>query len=213
MAVTIKSDRLQLGPGKLWVAPLTTIADADLDDFTVTSGVFSDGFDSGEVPGDATWLPLGATNEGTAINTTMESANVEVAESYDPVAIISTGKGASLNVGLVTFNITTYLAAFNASSGAWAGTPGATASAIFTPPAVGQEVRRQIMWVSDKMTDIVVFFQAFQAGSIEEAHRKGADKGVMNCEFRAEIPPTAVANSAWKRIVCGAAWAATANTE
>lgn len=213
MAVTIKSDRLQLGPGKLWVAPIGTIADADLDDFTVASGVFSDGFDAGEVPGDAAWLPLGATNEGTSINTTVETANVEVAESYDPVVIITTGKAASLVAGLVTFNLTTYQVAFNAASGAWAGTPSATAAAIFTPPAVGEEIRRQLMWVSDKMTDIVVFFQTMQAGSIEEAHRKGADKGVMNCEFRAEIPPTAVADSAWKRIVCGTAWAATANTE
>lgn len=213
MAVTIKSDRIQLGPGKLWVAELSTLTDADLAGFTVTAGRFTAGAAAGSVPGDTAWLPLGATNEGTSINVGIETANVEVAESYDPVAVITTGKTATLAAGLVTFNQTTYNVAFNAGAGAWSATPSATTAAVFSPPNVGEEVRRQVMWVSDKMTDIVVFFQAFQAGSIEEAHRKGADKGVMACEFRAEIPPSNVSNRAWKRIVTGSAWAPSTNDE
>lgn len=213
MSVTIKKERIRLEPGKLYIAPLATLTSAYAP--IPASGLFVEGTGAiTSVPGSVTWLPLGATADGSEFKASWEVAEVEVAESYYPTQYVTTKCASSLSCNLAQINMTNWMVAFNAPTSAWSGTPDATTGVgTFTPPLAGQEVRRQLLWISQGLTELLLLYAVLQGGEISIARKKGADKATLNCDFKCELPDTAVATVPWMYKVAGASNAVTVSGE
>lgn len=178
-------------PGILYYAPLTTALPSN----TVTASKFSTSAWGGG------WLPLGSTDAGSQFNYSISTDNIEVAESYDPVKIVTTGRTASWEFNLAEINKQNLKLALNGPTPVTTGSTTTTMTTI-APVAIGSEVRVMIGWQSTD--DSVRFFgyQALQIGNIGLQFRKGATKSVIACEFRFEIP--AAGGDPWTIYLAGA---------
>lgn len=173
---TIDGTKTYTGPGLLYYAPLGT---ADTTD-TVVGSVFTDAWPSG-------WLPLGMTDDGTDFNDQVSTGPMEVAESLLPVKIVTTGETTTIAASLAEINMTNWKRARN---GGTITTTGATTTlkSVYTPPALGAEVRCMIGWQSLDATLRLVCYQCFAGGSLEMAFRRNPDFTSLPAEFNLEIP-------------------------
>jgi hypothetical protein len=65
---------------------------------------------------------------------------------------------------------------------------GTTLLTTVTPPAAGAETRQMVGWESQDNTERLVMEQAFNAGTLTVARKKGADNAGVTLEFHAELP-------------------------
>lgn len=175
-AVTVPIDALALGPGYLYWAPLGTTIPTN----TVTGSVFTDTWP-------VAWLLFGATDDGSEFSFKPSTDDVEVAEYYDPPAIVSTGREISIAFDLAQVHMTNLKRALNGGTIVTTGT-GATTLNKYTPPTVGQEVRAMIGWESQDATERLIGYQCFQTGEVKVSRKKGAAKATIPTEWRFEIP-------------------------
>jgi len=175
-AVSVPIDAIALGPGYLYWAPL----DSDLPTNTVAGGVFTDVWP-------AAWLLFGATDDGSEFSYSPATDNVEVAEYYDPVAVVSTGREISITFDLAQVHATNFKRALNGGALVTTGT-GATMLSEYSPPEVGAEVRSMVGWESQDSTERLIMYQCFQTGDVNVSRKKGADKATIPVEFHAEKP-------------------------
>lgn len=167
------------GPGLAYWAPLGTAEPTH----TPTAGLFPTTDWGGG------WLPLGATDTGSQFSDSISTDNMEVAESYYPVRIVTTGREANWTMALAAFNAQSWKVALNGPTPTVTGTAGTTLTTI-APPALGSEVRIMIGWQSQDDTARFVGFQALQVGNIQPSFNKGTQKAVLAVEFRFEKPAT-----------------------
>lgn len=175
-SAVVPIDAIALGPGFLYWAPLGSALPAN----TVAGSVFTD-------PWPAAWLLFGATDEGSEFSFSPATDDVEVAEYYDPVAVVSTGREISISFDLAQVHATNLKRALNGGSLTTSGA-GATLLSEYAPPEVGQEVRAMIGWEAQDSTERLVLFQAFQTGDVNISRQKGANKATLPVEYRAEKP-------------------------
>lgn len=174
--VTVPIDALALGPGFLYWAPLGTAIPTN----TVAGSVFTDDWP-------AAWLLFGATDDGSEFSYKPSTDDVEVAEYYDPPAIVSTGREISITFDLAQVHMTNFKRALNGGTITTTGT-GATALNKYTAPKVGQEIRGMIGWESQDSTERLIGYQCFQTGEVKISRKKGAAKATIPTEWRFEIP-------------------------
>lgn len=215
MATTVipsaHSERIRLGAGKLWAAPVGTITSSYAP--SGAAGQFTQGTVTGDVPGSTAWLPLGITKTGSVFKTGITTANVESAEYYYPHKIVATAQTADITFSLMTVNLTNLRLAFNAPTTAVSAPPTDTSPAKLTPPLVGQEVRSQLLWESLNADCLIVIYQALQTQAVSLNAAKGNANMEVPVVMTAELPPTATAATPFDMWVIGASWAETIATD
>lgn len=174
--VTIPIDAIALGPGFLYTAPLLSALPAN----TVAGSKFTDTW-----PG--AWLLFGATSDGSEFSYKPATDDVEVAEYYDPVAVVSTGREISITFDLAQVHATNFKRVLNGGTITTSGS-GATLLSEYIPPDVGAEVRCMVGWESQDSTERLVMYQCFQTGEVKASRKKGANNTTLPAEFRAEKP-------------------------
>lgn len=187
---TVNPALILSGPGILYNAPLGTAVPA----MTVAASKFP------VTAWGGAWVPLGATDEGSEFSDSIETDNIEVAESYYPVKIVTTGREASWTTALAEINKTNVKTSINGGTITSSGT-GATSLTEIEPPAIGAEVRTMLGWQSEDDTVRFVGFQVLQVGDLSVAFRKGADKATLAIEWKMEKP---TASQPWKMYLAGA---------
>jgi len=175
-AITVPKTPLAIGPGYLYYAPPSSALPAN----TVAGSVFTDAW-----PG--AWLPWGVTREGHEFQYNVETDTIQAAEYFDPLVIVTTGRAAQIAFEVMILSATTMKRALNGGTAATSGA-GATLLTTVTPPAAGAETRAMVGWESQDSTERLVMEQAFNAGTLTIARRKGADNAGITLEFHAELP-------------------------
>lgn len=165
---------LNRGPGLLYRAPLGTTLPTN----TVVGSVFTDAWAG-------TWVPLGATEEGTEATYDLDTEDIEAAEFLDPLAVVTTKRTVEVTFGLLNFTKSTLLAAYNAGSSAVA-TSGATTTLLttITPPGIGDETNCMIGFESEDATYRAIYYNCRQVSNAAKQFRKGADKTVVPFTYR-----------------------------
>lgn len=208
---TAHNERIRLGAGKLWVAPIGTITNAFAP--TGVAGQFVQGTTATSVPGNAAWLPLGITKAGNIFKTGITTANVDSAEYYYPHKIVTTAQTADMAFALMTVNLTNLRLGFNAATSSVSGAVTDTTVARLSPPLPGAETRVQVMWESLAGDFVIVIYQALQTQAISLNAAKGNNNMEVPVMMTAELPPTATASVPFDMWVVGATWAETAATD
>lgn len=174
-------------PGYLLFAPLGTA----MPTHAVTGSVFSDDW-----LGTAGWVLLGATEEGHNFDLAYATENIEVAESLDPIKIVTTGRTMSVAFALASIHSNNLKRALNGGTLTTTGT-GATTMTKYTPPSLGQEVRCILGWESEDHTERMIWYQCFMSGTVSIQRRKGAAKATLPVEYSLEIPSSGIPFEHW----------------
>lgn len=174
------------GPGIMWVGEMAA-ADPALDTTVVTASMYPTTPPTG-------FLPVGSTADGFEFSDEISTEEMEAAESYQPVRIITVGRASGMSFTLQEWSKSNLIYALNtATSGAvTTGTTGTTATVI-TPAGVGAEVRRKWLWQSEDNTVRLLAYQAVQAGSLAARATKGATPAGLDFNLRFELPVAGVA--------------------
>lgn len=175
-AITVPVPKLDTDPGFLYYAPLGTA----LPTGTVAGSVFSDTWP-------VAWVPIGATEEGHNFTWTTSTEPIEAAEFLEPLKYVTTGRSGSIAFASTNIDALMVKLAMNGGTLTTTGT-GATAKTVYTPPAMGAEVRVMIGWESQDATQRLIARQCFNTGSVSIARRKGAAKATIPVEFALEVP-------------------------
>lgn len=174
--------------GYLFIAPLASTVPTN----TVAGSVFTDSWP-------VAWLPLGATQDGSAFSYSTEVQPMSVAEFYDPVKYATTGRNGSVAFALANFALSNYRRAINGGVAALTATSGTGATALYTvqPPAVGSEVRCMIGWESLDNTVRFVAYQTICSGEVQFSAKKAPDYATIPCTFNMEIPSSGTPFTIW----------------
>jgi hypothetical protein len=163
---------LALGPGQLYIAVLGTTEPTDLTTPWETVS--------------AAWIPLGYTDEGSTLNYSVDSENVEVAEELDPIAVALTSRELGLSFALAEITASNLKRALNGGT-----ITVGVGIVTFEPPDLGEEVRTMLGWESEDHTERWVYRKCMQVGAMEMSRAKGAAKATISCDYRLERPAAA----------------------
>jgi len=178
MAHAVASPTILTSPGMLWIAPLGTAAPTN----TVTGGVFTDD------PA-VSWIPLGATTDGSKFDYETKVEAIHVSEFLDPIRYSTTERNGSIAFNLASFTLSNYQRALNGGIAALTPT-GATGAELttFEPPEPGSEVRSMILWESTDRTLRLLLRQTLQGGTVESSFKKAPEIAAIPCTFNLEVP-------------------------
>jgi hypothetical protein len=119
---TIATPTVLTDAGYLFIAPLATAVPTN----TVAGSVFTDAWS-------ASWIPLGATEEGSTLSYSITVEPVPVAELFDPVKYATTERNGSIAFNLADFTLSNYRRALNGGTAALAPTSGTGATVVSIP--------------------------------------------------------------------------------
>jgi hypothetical protein len=181
MPPAVTTPNVLTDPGFLWIAPLATAAPTN----TVTGGKFSDTVA-------ATWIPLGATTEGSTFSYSTSVEPIRVAEFFDPISYATTERNGSIAFNLANWTLSNYRRALNGGVAALTAT-GTAGQELTTlePPDPGTEVRSMLLWESSDATVRLMVRQCIQGGEVSTAFQKAPSVAAIPCTFNMEIPPAA----------------------
>lgn len=162
---------LALGPGYLYAAALGTTEPTDLA--TPWASV------------SASWTGLGYTDDGSSFGYSPDTDQVEVAEELDPIAIVTTGRSASVSFALAEITASHLRTAMNGGT-----LTTGTGVVTYEPPDIGSEVRIMLGFEAEDHTERWIYRQCFQSGDVSIVRKKGADKATIEVEFSLEKPAT-----------------------
>lgn len=187
---TITSNLIQTGPGTLRYAPLgTTIP-------TITAA-------SSELVATWTnWVAVGSTDAGITYNEASENADIKVAESIYPVRTVTTSKTSRISGILNEISDLNWKLVMNGGTINITGT-GGTKLSEYVPPLAGSEVRVMLSFQNYDDTEIIVWPQVYNIGSVEYVRGTLETKAGLNFEFNAEIPSSGY-TTPYKRFTAGA---------
>lgn len=167
MAEPIAS-QVRWGPGKLYVAPIGTAEPTNLGAPWIN------------------WYRLGYTTAGTTINYALTTAQIQVAETPDPIATLVTDRNISVVFTMAEFSLRNWQLAL---SGGLADNTVVNASAwSYEPPVIGQEQRVMLGWDDDTSDRRFIFRKCFQSGSVALNAQKGASAFDIPVTFTVEVP-------------------------
>jgi hypothetical protein len=150
---------------------------------TVAGSVFTDALA-------AAWVPVGVTAEGSEFSYQLNADGIEVAEYLDPLRYVTTGRQAAVAFDAAQDTLKTWELALNGGTTSTVTGTGATLLSQYTPPTVGNEVRRALFWESEDNTLRKWYPQGFQTGSLTVARKKGSDYARYPISFGLEQPAT-----------------------
>lgn len=178
-AIAVPQTPLATGAGYLYYAALSTALPAN----TVTGSVFTDAWASA-----GAWVPWGVTKDGHEFSYEITTDQIEAAEFFDPLVIVTTGRAASVKFELQVISGTTMKRSLNGGTLTVVSGSGTTLLTSYTPPAPGAEVRCMFGWESQDNTERLIMEQCLQVGSLTVSRKKGADNATFPLEFKAELP-------------------------
>jgi hypothetical protein len=159
-------DLVRIGPGKLWVAPFGTALPADL----------------ASAP-NAAFVEVGFTTEGSVVNYTQASEQVEVAERLRGIKSIITSVEMTFEVTFAQLSMANLALAMNAGPESIKET---TTERIFIWPKSGGTSRVSMIWQSDDNLEREVLVKCFAGGDIAIPRRKGVEPAALNVTFTIE---------------------------
>lgn len=133
---------------------------------------------------DQAFIKLGFTEAGSTFTYTPAVTALDVAETYDIIKNIVTGRTMKLAFSLAEMTYTHLVAALN---GGVVAAPGGNVT--FEPPDLGSEVRVMFGWDSLDLQERWIFRQCFQTGAVAIARQKTA-KYLLPVDFTLEAPAT-----------------------
>lgn len=164
---------VQLGPGRLYVAPLGTAEPSSA---------------SAVLP--SAWRAIGYTEEGSSFSTELTNEAIEVAEEVDPIRYVLTKRANMLALSMAEVTRQNLGLALGDQTAAQA----ANGNTAFEPPDPGTEAACMIVWdrdtsASPSTTNVRwLFRQAKSGGTIEIAARKAPAKSLIAVTFSLEKP-------------------------
>jgi hypothetical protein len=172
-------------PGFLYWAPLGSALPTPVS----TASAFSDAWP-------VAWIPMGMTESGTDIDTTLTVSPILAAELIDPIQYRTTAREGKLSFQLLAFTATNLARAFNGATTAVTGT-GATTITKIDPPSVGNEVRAMIGFESLDSTFRFIAYQVINSGDLKFAFNKAPAKTSIPWIGLMEKPASTQPWSAW----------------
>ncbi len=167
-------------PGYLFWAPFGTAEPAHAS----TASKFSDTWP-------VSWIPMGATQDGSTLTWEMPQEAIYAAEFLTPVAYASGEASGNFAMALLDFTMKSLSRAMNGAAVATVSGTAATLVSKIEPPDPSEIVRSMIGWESLDNTLRIIGRQCINAASIEAAFKKGTDVGTIPCEFNFERPAAA----------------------
>lgn len=169
------TSNVQLGPGRLYVAPLATTEPASA---------------SAALP--SAWRVVGYTEQGSAFSTNLTNSEVDVEEEVDPILYVLSKRANTLALAMAETTRQNLALAVGDMTGAMATNNGAA----FEPPIPGAERACMLVWDSaEDPTDGTnrrwLFRQAKPGGTITIPRRKAPNKATIAVTFNLEKPSTA----------------------
>lgn len=159
------------GPGKLYVGPEGTTEPTDLSTAL-----------------NVAWKRAGYTDNGHTFTRTPTYENIEVAESYLPVAKVQTGVEETVEFAYAEILAANLQTVLNGATVTASGT-GATAIDKIEPLAFGAtEVRVALLWEADDASERWVWRRVLQTGAMAINRQKGAAKATIPATFSLEPP-------------------------
>jgi len=174
---TVTSNLIESGPGKIYYAPLGTAIP------TITAAT------SKVAATWTSWVSPGSTDAGITYTESVQTADINVAESLYPVRTVTTGKSSRISFVMNEISDLNWKLACNGGTITTSGT-GATKLNTYVPPLVGAEVRVMLAFVSNVDTEVIVWPQVFNVGNVEYVRGNYETKAGLSVEFNAEIPAT-----------------------
>jgi hypothetical protein len=174
---TVTSGLIESGPGKIYYAPLGTAIP------TITAAA------SKVAATWTSWVSPGATDAGITYTESVETADINVAESLYPVRTVTTGKSSRIAFTLNEISDLNWKLAMNGGTITTSGA-GVTKLNTYVPPLVGSEVRVMLAFQANSDLEIIVWPQVFNVGSVEYTRGTYETKAGLSIEFNAEIPAT-----------------------
>lgn len=187
---SVTSNLIQTGPGILRYAPLGTAIPV------ITAAA------SKVVATWTSWVSVGATDAGITYNEASETADIKVAESVYPVRTVTTGKTSRISGVLNEISDLNWKLVMNGGTNTSSGA-GVTKLTTYVPPLVGAEVRVMLSFQDSLDTEIIVWPQVFNVGSVEYVRGTLETKAGLSFEFNAEIPATGYVTP-YQRFTAGA---------
>ena len=191
MAVnSVTSNLIESGPGKIYYAPLGTAIP------TITAAA------SKVAATWTSWVSPGSTDAGITYTESVETADIQVAESLYPVRTVSTSKTSRIAFVMNEISDLNWKLACNGGTITTSGT-GATKLNTYVPPLVGSEVRVMLAFQANSDLEIIVWPQVFNVGNVEYVRGTYETKAGLSVEFNAEIPATGY-TTPYQRFTAGA---------
>lgn len=191
MAVnSVTSNLIESGPGKIYYAPLGTAIP------TITAAA------SKVAATWTSWVSPGSTDAGITYTESVETADIQVAESLYPVRTVSTSKTSRIAFVMNEISDLNWKLACNGGTITTSGT-GATKLNTYVPPLVGSEVRVMLAFQANSDLEIIVWPQVFNVGNVEYVRGNYETKAGLSVEFNAEIPATGY-TTPYQRFTAGA---------
>lgn len=173
MAAGGSTTNVQLGPGRLYVAPIGTTEPASA---------------SAALP--SAWIALGYTEDGTTFTVSLTSEDIEVEEEIDPILTVNTKRANTLAVQMAEITKRNWGIALG--SGILAND--ATA---FEPVTPGSEVKVMMVWDSNEDPTTTqggqgnrrwLFRQCNPTGDVAINRQKAPNKALIPTTFKVEKP-------------------------
>jgi len=187
---SVTSNLIESGPGKIYYAPLGTAIP------TITAAA------SKVAATWTSWVSPGSTDAGITYTESVETADIQVAESLYPVRTVSTSKTSRIAFVMNEISDLNWKLACNGGTITTSGT-GATKLNTYVPPLVGSEVRVMLAFQANSDLEIIVWPQVFNVGNVEYVRGNYETKAGLSVEFNAEIPATGY-TTPYQRFTAGA---------
>ncbi len=172
MAAGGNSSYVELGPGRLYAAAVTTTEPASATAVLAASA----------------WYPIGYTEQGSAFQATLTQSEVDVEEEIDPIKYVLSKRVGQVTLAMAEMRRANLALAFGAGAGQ------ADDGTTFEPPDPGTEVAVVLVWDSDEAdtpgTDNTryLFRQCKAGGTISIPRRKAPNKATIATTFNLEKP-------------------------
>jgi hypothetical protein len=179
MPPAVATPNLLTDPGFLWWAPFGTVEPTNGG--TVAGSKFTDSLS-------ASYIPMGATAEGSTFSTAVEVEAVIVAELFNPVRYATTGRTSGLAFAMADFTANNLKRANNGGTVATVSGTGATLLTKYEESDPGAEVRCLLVWQSLDDTVRIIMRQCFNSGTIEAAFQRAPAFAQIAVNFQFEQP-------------------------
>lgn len=140
----------------------------------------------------ASWIPLGATEDGTEFNYDTKVEAIQVAEFFDPIKYSTTERSGSIGFNLASFHLNAIKRVLNGGTLATVSGTGVTLSSSYTPVTPGAEVRCMIGWESLDHTVRMICYQVINGSTLKLSYKKAPSFATLPVVFNFEIPATGI---------------------
>lgn len=135
---------------------------------------------------DVTWTPLGYTDAGHTFTAEVQTGDIDVAETLDPILVADTGRTITIAFSLA--EITARHLTVVHGGGTTASTNG---YAVWNPPVLGGRRSFMLAWDALDNSERMLWRNCYASGSIAIPRQKAPNKALIPASFRALTPSNA----------------------